>query len=116
MGPEAGIELVHGREWVRAPREARDDIRRRIEVTERLRGSGMGLIASCHRTGRNPHIASSSQALDRARRNQLSGFKHRIDPYLELDTPGLDSDWRSSRFRTSIRRVSGTQMTWPGTL
>ena len=81
MGPEAGIELVHGREIAQAadPERARDDIRRRIEKeSSAYAAAGMGLIDDV--------IAPAETrtqilgALERARRNQNFGFKHRIDP------------------------------------
>lgn len=81
MGPEAGIELVHGREIAKAadPEAARDAIRHRIEKeSSAYAAAGLGLIDDV--------IAPAEtrdqilQALERSRGNQRYAFKHRIDP------------------------------------
>jgi acetyl-CoA carboxylase carboxyltransferase component len=81
MGPEAGIELVHGREIAKAadPDRARDEIRRRIEIeSSAYAAAGMGLVddvVAPHETR-----ARILDALDRARQGQTFAWKHRIDP------------------------------------
>lgn len=81
MGPEAGIELVHGRNIAKAenPEQARDDIRKKIEEeSSAFAAAGMGLIDDV--------IAPAEtrdrilEALDRARSAQTYRWKHRIDP------------------------------------
>jgi len=81
MGPEAGIELVHGRDIAKAadPVQARDDIRKQIEEeSSAYAAAGMGLIDDV--------IAPEEtrerilEALDRARDAQIYRWKHRIDP------------------------------------
>lgn len=81
MGPEAGIELVHGRDIAAAPdpAAARDAIRKRIEVeSSAYAAAGMGLIDDV--------IAPAEtrdrilEAFARCRDGQTYGWKHRIDP------------------------------------
>jgi acetyl-CoA carboxylase carboxyltransferase component len=81
MGPEAGIELVHGRDIAKAvdPEQARDEIRKKIEEeSSAYAAAGMGLIddviAPVETRGR------IIEALDRARSAQTLRWKHRIDP------------------------------------
>jgi len=81
MGPEAGIELVHGREIAQAadPEQARNDIRRRIEKeSSAYAAAGMGLIDDVIAPAETR--AQILAALERSRRNQNYTFKHRIDP------------------------------------
>jgi acetyl-CoA carboxylase carboxyltransferase component len=81
MGPEAGIELVHGRDIANAPDpiQARDAIRERIESeSSAYAAAGMGLIDDVIA----PHETRDRilDALERCRRNQTYTWKHRIDP------------------------------------
>lgn len=81
MGPEAGIELVHGRDIASAadPDRARDDIRARIEKeSSAYAAAGMGLIDDVIAPVETRHCIV--EALARARQNQSFGWKHRIDP------------------------------------
>lgn len=81
MGPEAGIELVHGREIVAAadPKAARDEIRKRIEVeSSAYAAAGMGLVDDV--IAPSETRARILEALERSRRAQTYGWKHRIDP------------------------------------
>ena len=81
MGPEAGIELVHGRDIAASddPDAARDEIRKRIEAeSSAYATAGMGLIddviAPAETRGR------ILETLERCRASQRFAFKHRIDP------------------------------------
>ncbi len=81
MGPEAGIELVHGREIANAPDPelARDEIRGRIEEeSSAYAAAGMGLIDDVIAPAETR--ACILDALERCRRSQTFGWKHRIDP------------------------------------
>lgn len=81
MGPEAGIELVHGREIAAAadPEAARDEIRRRIETeSSAYAAAGMGLVDDV--IAPSETRARILDALERCRGTQTYGWKHRIDP------------------------------------
>jgi acetyl-CoA carboxylase carboxyltransferase component len=81
MGPEAGIELVHGREIAKAanPEATRDEIRRRIEVeSSAYAAAGMGLIDDVIEPAETR--VRILEVLDRCRRSQTYAWKHRIDP------------------------------------
>ena len=81
MGPEAGIELVHGRDIAKAddPEAARDEIRSRIEEeSSAYAAAGMGLIDDVIAPGETR--ARILDALERCRENRSYGWKHRIDP------------------------------------
>lgn len=81
MGPEAGIELVHGRDIAKAqdPEKARDDIRRKIEEeSSAYAAAGMGLIDDVITPAETRDRIL--EALDRARSAQNYCWKHRIDP------------------------------------
>jgi len=81
MGPEAGIELVYGKEISRAE----DPARRRLEIEEKIKAESsahaaaeMGLIDDVI----DP--VETREVIIRALRSSVSrrkpGFKHRIDP------------------------------------
>lgn len=81
MGPEAGIELVHGRDIAAAddPDAARDEIRKRIEAeSSAYATAGMGLIDDVIAPAETR--ARILEALERCRASQRFAFKHRIDP------------------------------------
>ena len=81
MGPEAGIELIHGREIAKAenPTQARDDIRKRIEIeSSAYAAAGLGLIDDVIAPGETRQ--QILQALERCRGSQTYSWKHRIDP------------------------------------
>ena len=81
MGPEAGIELVHGRDIAKAadPAAARDEIRKRIEVeSSAYAAAGMGLIDDVIAPAETR--ACILEAFDRSRGSQNYAWKHRIDP------------------------------------
>lgn len=81
MGPEAGIELVHGREIAKAadPEQARNDIRERIEKeSSAFAAAGLGLIDDV--IAPEETRGQILQALERCRTNRTLGWKHRIDP------------------------------------
>jgi acetyl-CoA carboxylase carboxyltransferase component len=81
MGPEAGIELLHGREIAKAedPTQARDDIRKRIEIeSSAYAAAGLGLIDDVIAPGETRQ--QILQALERCRGSQTYSWKHRIDP------------------------------------
>ncbi len=81
MGPEAGIELVHGREIAKAkdPEQARNDIRERIEKeSSAYAAAGMGLVDEVIAPAETRQRIL--EVLDRARCSQVYTWKHRIDP------------------------------------
>lgn len=81
MGPEAGIELVHGRDIAKAddPDAARDEIRKRIEKeSSAYAAAGLGLIDDVIAPGETR--ARILDALERCRASQTYEWKHRIDP------------------------------------
>ena len=81
MGPEAGIELVHGREIAIAddPDGARDEIRKRIEMeSSAYSTAGMGLIDDVIAPVETR--ARILEVLERCRSSQRFTFKHRVDP------------------------------------
>ena len=81
MGPEAGIELVHGRNIAAAddPDTTRNEIRKRIEAeSSAYATAGMGLIDDVILP--NETRARILEVLERCRASQRFAFKHRIDP------------------------------------
>jgi acetyl-CoA carboxylase carboxyltransferase component len=81
MGPEAGVELVHGRDIAAAA----DPAARRVEVMARLKtessayeAAAMGLIDDVIDPGETRAVIVRSLAKVKAARR--AGFKHRIDP------------------------------------
>lgn len=81
MGPEAGIELVHGRDIAKAddPDAARDVIRKRIEKeSSAYAAAGLGLIDDVIAPGETR--ARILDAFERCRASQTYEWKHRIDP------------------------------------
>jgi len=81
MGPEAGIELVHGRDIAQAddPEAARSEIRKRIEKeSSAYAAAGLGLIDDV--IAPSETRARILDALERCRSSQAYGWKHRIDP------------------------------------
>ncbi len=81
MGPEAGIELVHGRAIAKAddPEQARDGIRKKIEEeSSAYAAAGMGLIDDVIAPAETR--ARILEALERCRGTQAYSWKHRIDP------------------------------------
>ena len=81
MGPEAGIELVHGRDIAKAddPDAMRDDIRKKIMVeSSAYAAAGLGLIDDVIAPTETRYRILD--ALERCRCNQTYTWKHRIDP------------------------------------
>jgi acetyl-CoA carboxylase carboxyltransferase component len=81
MGPEAGIELVHGRDIAKAddPDAMRDDIRKKIVVeSSAYAAAGLGLIDDVIAPTETRYRILD--ALERCRCNQTYTWKHRIDP------------------------------------
>ncbi|TMS57368.1 methylmalonyl-CoA carboxyltransferase [Imbroritus primus] len=81
MGPEAGVELVHGKELAKAE----DPVKRRAEIMEKLEAessayeaAAMGLIDDVIDPGETRDVIIDTLA--RARARYKPGFKHRIDP------------------------------------
>jgi acetyl-CoA carboxylase carboxyltransferase component len=81
MGPEAGVELVHGKEIAKAA----DPVARRAEILERLRAessayeaAAMGLIDDVIDPAETRAVII--QALAKVAKAYKPGFKHRIDP------------------------------------
>lgn len=81
MGPEAGVELVHGKDIAGAA----DPAARRAEIMARLKAessayeaAAMGLIDDVIDPGETREVIIRSLAKVRAARE--AGFKHRIDP------------------------------------
>ena len=81
MGPEAGVELVHGRDIAAAA----DPAARRIEIMEKLKtessayeAAAMGLIDDVIDPAETRTVIINALAAVKASRQ--AGFKHRIDP------------------------------------
>jgi acetyl-CoA carboxylase carboxyltransferase component len=81
MGPEAGVELVHGKDIAGAA----DPAARRAEIMARLKAessayeaAALGLIDDVIDPGETREVIVRSLAKVRAARE--AGFKHRIDP------------------------------------
>jgi methylmalonyl-CoA decarboxylase subunit alpha len=81
MGPEAGIELVHGRDIAMAedPIAMRGEIRKKIEAeSSAYAAAGLGLIDDVIAPAETR--ARVLDTLEKCRDNQSYSWKHRIDP------------------------------------
>ncbi len=81
MGPEAGVELVHGKDLAAAA----DPVARRAEIMEKLarqssayEAAGMGFIDDVIDPGETRDVIIA--ALAKLAASRRPGFKHRIDP------------------------------------
>ena len=81
MGPEAGVELVHGKAIAASP----DPIARRAEIMDKLRAessayeaAALGLIDDVIDPGETREVIVAT--LKKVAASRQAGFKHRIDP------------------------------------